>query len=325
MALILEKKHKKIIDSFLLQYPYQFCAYGSRVKDSVSEYSDLDLCLMSKVSGDMFAHLKYGLSQLLLPFTIDLIAWQYISDEFKQAIQKDLLPYTPDLFLGAQLVDLTHTLSPTIPTWEGTCGLQTIHTSDYDNTFRVQKITLHAGLGTHLDFPAHVVSGGIDASQVSFRDLQAPCAVIYANAEDDADFVLTKHDIEAFEKTHGPIRPDSWLLVFFGWGKRWPDQARYRNADATGMMHFPKIDSDAAQLLVDRQIVGIGVDTLSPDGGNERAQILHQELLPNNILILENLKFEEGLPAQGGHLLISHLPLEGGTESPARVAFCYQL
>ncbi len=233
--------------------------------------------------------------------------------------------YTPDLFLGAQLIDLTHTLSKTIPTWEGTCGLQTAFTNDYDNTFRVQKITMNAGLGTHLDFPAHILPGGLNASQVGFRDLQAPCTVIYAHANDNQDFVLTKSDIEAFEKNHGVIRPGSWLVVFFGWGKRWPDQARYRNADATGMMHFPKIDSDAAKLLIDRQIVGIGVDTLSPDGGDEKAQLLHQVFLPNNIFILENLKFQEGLPAQGGHLMISHLPFEGGTESPARVVFCYQL
>jgi kynurenine formamidase len=234
------------------------------------------------------------------------------------------MAYFPNLFPGTQLIDLTHTLGPTIPTWEGTCGLQTVCTNDYDNIFRVQKITLNAGLGTHIDFPAHIVPGGIDASQVGFRDLQAPCTVFYANANDNAEFILSKSDIEAFEKNHGVIRPHSWFIVMFGWGKRWSDPAGYRNIDTAGIMHFPKIDADAAQLLIDRQIVGVGVDTLSPDGGDEKAQLLHQAFLPKKIFILENLKFHEGLPTQGGHLLVSHLLIKGGTESPAHVIFSFQ-
>lgn len=324
MNLILEKKHKKIIDAFLLQYSYQFYAYGSRAKGSVNQYSDLDLCLMSQVSGDIFAHLKYGLSQLMLPFSIDLIGWQYISDEFKQAIKHDLIPYVPDLFLGADLIDLTHSLSPNIPTWDGNCGFQIVAFSDYDQIFRVQKITMNAGLGTHLDLPAHVIPGGLDSAQVSFKDLQAPCVVMYVNAHDNADFVVTKSAIEAFENRHGQIPPRSWFLILFGWGKHWSNPSYYRNADSAGIMHFPKIDPGAADLLLDRQILGIGVDTLSPDGGDGSNQPVHKLFLSKNIFILENIKYLADLPVFGGNLLVSHLPFNGGTECPVSVIFIHQ-
>lgn len=325
MSLILDKKHKKIIDAFLLQYPYQFYAYGSRAKGSINQYSDLDLCLMSPVSGDVFAHIKYGLSQLMLPFGIDLIAWQYISDEFKKTIQSSLIPYTPDLFLSADLIDLSHQINSSMPTWDGRCGLQINVTNDYDQTFRVQKITMNAGLGTHLDVPAHIIQGGLDCSQITSQQLQAPCTVMYVDIKKNPDFILTRNVIEQFEAEHGKIIPNSWFLVMFGWGSRWHDAIGYRNADAAGTMHFPKIDGDAAELFIERQILGIGVDTLSPDGGDGSLQLLHKALLPKNIFILENLKFVENLPIQSGYLLVSHLPIVGGTESPARVVFlCHQ-
>ena len=62
-------------------------------------------------------------------------------------------------------VDLTHTISSDAPTWEGDCGFSHDIMLDYASCttpvkFRVQTINMVAGLGTHIDAPAHCIPGG---------------------------------------------------------------------------------------------------------------------------------------------------------------------
>ena len=52
-----------------------------------------------------------------------------------------------------------------------------------------------------------------------------------------------------------------------GWDRRIGDSEAFLNADAKGM-HFPGFSLEAAQFLTEeRDIVGVGVDTLSLDVG----------------------------------------------------------
>ena len=45
----IEKKHLEIVPQILRKYPYQFYAYGSRVKGKSKKYSDLDLCYREEI------------------------------------------------------------------------------------------------------------------------------------------------------------------------------------------------------------------------------------------------------------------------------------
>ena len=50
-----------------------------------------------------------------------------------------------------------------------------------------------------------------------------------------------------------------------------PDSQAIDETLGIARMHFPGVDAEAASYLVhERQCVGIGVDTLSPDGGTRR-------------------------------------------------------
>jgi len=48
-------------------------------------------------------------------------------------------------------------------------------------------------------------------------------------------------DLEAWEKKHGKIPDDVILLVFYDWGKHWPDKKNYLGTDTsdTSLLHFP--------------------------------------------------------------------------------------
>ena len=47
--LSISNSDKKILEQILSKYPYEFYAYGSRVKGTARKYSDLDLCFQEEI------------------------------------------------------------------------------------------------------------------------------------------------------------------------------------------------------------------------------------------------------------------------------------
>jgi uncharacterized protein len=87
----LENKHYQIIKQILYKYPYQFYAYGSRVKNQAKPYSDLDLCFQEEIPWNVLSHLQEDLEESDLPFKVDLVAWKWMSPQFQGLIEKDLI------------------------------------------------------------------------------------------------------------------------------------------------------------------------------------------------------------------------------------------
>lgn len=81
-----------IIKHILSRYPYSFLAFGSRVKGTHKEYSDLDLCYQAEIPDSVIAELLDEFEQSDLPFKIDIVAWKRCSSEFQQIITEDLVP-----------------------------------------------------------------------------------------------------------------------------------------------------------------------------------------------------------------------------------------
>lgn len=78
------------------------------------------------------------------------------------------------------IVDSTHTLSPDIPTWGLNCGFRINNILDYKDCttatkFRVQTLEMEAGIGTHLDAPAHCVEDARTIDQLGMHQMLAPC------------------------------------------------------------------------------------------------------------------------------------------------------
>jgi kynurenine formamidase len=164
-----------------------------------------------------------------------------------------------------KIIDLSHTLSPAIPTWDGSCGFEHHVHHDYDPEavykFKTHKINMSEGIGTHIDAPAHGVPGGISIDELPLSDLIVPCAMIDVSSASHERYSVSVNDIEAFEKEHGLIDPGSCVMVRTGWSQFWSDAEKYRNNHL-----FPSIAGDAADHLLKRGIAGIGIDTLSPTG-----------------------------------------------------------
>ncbi len=217
------------------------------------------------------------------------------------------------------IIDLTHTLNPEVPTWNGTCDFKQSIFLDYDEVCRVQNIELNAGTGTHIDAPSHFIRGGKSSADLPIEDLIAPICVVNVTKKIHADYYISVQDIEDYEQSYGLIEPGSVVIGYTGWDKYWYDPQKYRNPDQDGQMHFPGFSKEAAALLLDRDIRGIGIDTLSPDCLDLNFPV-HKLILGASKYILENLTQCKKLPPKGAYGIFLPIKTAGGTEAVMRAA-----
>lgn len=188
---------------------------------------------------------------------------------------------------------------------------------------------IHTGehIGTHLDAPIHWISGrdGDDVSQIPVERLIGKAAVLDLTAKvaDNPDYLLTVADVEEWESEHGELGAGTWLLLRTGWESRGGSEAEFLNADETGS-HTPGVSVECAEwLATKRDITGLGVETVGVDaglaGGFDPAFPVHYFFLGNDKYGLTSLKNLGRLPATGAAIVVSPLPIVGGTGSPSRV------
>jgi kynurenine formamidase len=178
--------------------------------------------------------------------------------------------------------------------------------------------------GTHLDAPIHFGEGKQTADEIPVSRLVGPAIVIDISqaCAGNADYRLATEDIAKWEKEHGVIPNDSIVLVRTGWGKFWPDKKTYLGTDAPGdvaNLHFPGLSREVAELLIQRKIDAVGIDTASIDYGASKDFIVHQVLNGANIFGLENVANLERLPPKGATLIALPMKIKGGTGGPARI------
>ncbi|MEI9849907.1 MAG: cyclase family protein [Sphingomonas sp.] len=254
------------------------------------------------------------------------------------AAATDVLTQFADAIAGGaiRVVDLTQTLSEDTPTLVlppefGQCAaFSREEVSRYDargvawywNNFTVGEHT-----GTHFDAPVHWVTGkelpDNSLDLLPARDFIAPAVVIdcSAQAAADADFLLGVAELEAWEALHGAIPAGSWVLFRTDWSKR--EGAAYTNRQEDGA-HTPGPSVEAVRfLVVDRDVLGFGVETIGTDAGQAHlldipypAHTLFHGAGRYGLQCLANLDL---LPPTGAVVVAPPLKIRDGSGSPLRV------
>jgi len=242
--------------------------------------------------------------------------------------------------VGGRCVDCGFALSETSTSWP-TCQplqrelIKTPSASQGPGARGKQAFTLNGGSGTHIDSPAHFIPDGRTVDEISPNELAGiPLVVIDATEQcaTNADYMCDVEDLRRDEKRFGPIIDGALVCIRTGWAAaRYSHKERYYNMldpddiDAyigVPRMHFPGLAPEAARfLLEERRAVGVGIDTLSPDGGGGASAGFptHHAILGRDRYILENMHLTMELPQRGAIAFVSPLNVVGAPESPARI------
>lgn len=245
---------------------------------------------------------------------------------FADAIQND----------AVEIIDLTTPLSATTPSlrlpapFANLIDFSLEEVSAYNEPGPYWKHhNIHTGehVGTHIDAPIHWISGrdSHDVSDIPLKKLIGSASVIDLSSEasKDPDFLLEVEHVKAWEEEHGKLAENTWLLFRTGWDQYSSDEATFLNTDETGP-HTPGVSAECAKWLADEtKISGFGVETVGIDagcaGGLNPAFPMHYFLLGKNKYGLTSLQNLAQLPPVGSMIVVSPLPIVGGTGSPTRV------
>jgi kynurenine formamidase len=251
---------------------------------------------------------------------------------YKQSSPAALGPFEPepaassprvDGLGGGRIVDLSYAIHDRLPAWPGDERVfeMKVNARAEAAGYESRSFWMLEHYGTHLDAPFHFPPGTTTVDKIPAERLFGPAVVIdvRAQAERNADYRVRRDDLYVWEQRHGRIPAGAIVLARTGWAARWPDAARYRNLDANNVMHFPGFSVEAVQLLIERGVAGLGIDTFSVDYGASTNFEVHRLSHGAGLYHLENLADLSALPESGAVLVVAPIKLEGGTGGPARV------
>ncbi len=221
------------------------------------------------------------------------------------------------------VVDLSHVFGTGAPTYPAFNAPHrgSVYTVEA-NGFYAQMWSFAEHTGTHIDAPGHFIAGGELVDAIPPDRFVGPAVVIdiAARAEEDADTQVTPDDLAAWESENGEIPPGAIVFMHSGWEARFGDVAAFRNFGDDGAMHFPGFHVEAAQMLVEeRDIMGIGVDTLSLDLGSSATYDTHYAILGAGLWGLENVANLTAIKGAGATVVVGVPRFEQGSGGPCRV------
>lgn len=267
-----------------------------------------------------------------------LVALQFRSDYLisaSQADTQDSAASAPGLWsiyekslVNAKYIDLTHTMAPDIPVWEGfgissfgpSLNTQTGKPFTYGKEgFEATRYNLSTDqFGTQLDPPAHWAPEYPAIDELPPTYAVRPLAVISIvdQVAKDPGYSLQVSDIKKWENKNGKIVPGSVVMVRSDWSKDWPDRS------LAARKKFPGVSLEALKFLhLDRHILFHGHEPLDTDD----SPTLEGEhwLMHHGYTQAEGVANLDKLPPTGCLVTIGYAKFKGGLGGYARyIAIC---
>ena len=218
--------------------------------------------------------------------------------------------------------DLTHLFFEGFPTFGPPSPAREDYATYGVNGFYSQTWTFHEHSGTHMDAPGHFIPGKRLTPDIPVSDLIAPLAVIdiRRKAARNPDAMVEVSDIRKYERAHGAIPAGALVAMDSGWAAKVENSDAFKGGAAFPNYHFPGFSADAALwLAANRDVSGIGVDTLSLDPGNSTTFPVHVNFLKTDRYGIENLNNLDRIPPKGALAYVGLIPWEEGSGGPCRV------
>ncbi|HZS78289.1 MAG TPA: cyclase family protein [Ktedonobacteraceae bacterium] len=237
-----------------------------------------------------------------------------------------------------KIVDLTTPLgsdTPVIdlpPIFAPSPGLTLTEISRYDErgpAWYWNVLNLGEHTGTHFDAPIHWVTGkdlpnnATDTIPPS-RFIGPACVIdVSADVEQNPDFLLTIERVEQWESQYGRLPSGAWLLIRTGWSKH-KGREEFLGLHPDGTSHSPGFHpSCSAFLAKERDILGVGVETVGTDaglaGGFDPPFPSHTFMHGAGKFGITSLINLDQLPPTGAIVIAAPLKIVNGSGSPLRV------
>lgn len=178
-----------------------------------------------------------------------------------------------------KVIDLTRTISNTIPVYPGTEGpsLSVANTYEVDG-FKETLLSIYSHTGTHMDAPHHIFPHGVSLDKKEVADFVGSACVIDVRDVQAGGII----DISYIERNKERVERAEFILFQTGWEKYWGQEAYFGE--------YPVISQEVAKYLVEHQKKGIGLDNIGLDPIADSELTLHHIVLANeNMVIIENL------------------------------------
>jgi kynurenine formamidase len=224
---------------------------------------------------------------------------------------------------GKELVDLTHSFSPTTPVWSG-FGQATMSAASDPKTlrpftierdgFRTTFYSLVGQYGTHVDPPAHFRSDGLTMDEIPLKQMILPLVVfdITPLLAKDPNHALTLDDINAWEKEHGKVPAGAFAALRTDMSKDWT-----ANPERFKRSPFPAWSLAAIKFLFnERKVTAIGHESLDTD--TTEAMDSETWILKQNHYQIEAMANLDKVPPAGAVIVVTWPKVEHGVGFPAR-------
>ncbi len=236
-----------------------------------------------------------------------------------------------------RVVDLTTPLgedTPVIdlpPIFAPSPGLTITEISHYDDrgpAWYWNILNLGEHTGTHFDAPIHWVTGKDLPNNATDtipprKFIGRACVIdITAEVEQSPDYLLTIDRVEQWEREYGSFPPGAWVLIRTEWSKHKGREA-FLGLQPDGS-HSPGFHPSCAKYLAqERDILGVGVETVGTDagqgGGFDPPFPCHTYMHGAGKFGLTSLVNLDQLPPTGAIVIAAPLKIVNGSGSPLRV------
>lgn len=205
------------------------------------------------------------------------------------------------------IIDLSQSINSDIKLYPGSPNVSFLKWSKYSiEGYDSEAIFLSTHTGTHMDAPSHFIKGAEPIDIIDVNRFVMNNVHLLKIAKSSNQLITTEDIINS----DTDIKENDSIVFSTGW------EHNYNSDDY--MSSNPGLSPEAAIYLSNKKINAVAIDSPSIDSGIEQEFLVHQILLKNDVLIIENICNLTQIPKKILKLIAIPLKLQGATGSPIR-------
>jgi len=175
-----------------------------------------------------------------------------------------------------KFVDLSHPISNNMPTYPSDPNISIVREKEiHSSRTLLHRFTMGTHTGTHLDSPAHIISGGKTLDDFPLDSFTGKTVKVDFNTISELDKIDEKVDGIIFDS---------------GWYSRYKEPEVYFGPDR------PEIQEYLVEKAIAMGFKYFGCDLPSVDASGSKTKPIHNALLGANIIVYESLTNLDQLP-----------------------------